>query len=199
MEDLVKIPKITDPHLRSVAYCGNIKTGNKRMLSQIEQLADGRIVSRIPRTDPIQFVELFGGGGQRDHLHVNLIAPTGAWKPKGKTIPIKVLQTSLSEFVGQKVVAHVTARFVIATKRLPVDGIIRSAMGETDHEGIPVRQTAQQLSIGDGPVSRLTWSLSPDSKTVYVEVLAIVEDDIDHGYLKRSLEMVSDWFDFVIL
>jgi len=172
-----------------ISVCARLRTRSPRILAQLKKLSKTRMTARFEifkKADASEYVELFGGGPIKTHLHVNLLIRPNNWKAGAAVHSLIALKKSLQQFVDVKADLMIDAEFMLSISELPSDGFIRSAMKETNIRGVKARRTGESYvaKVGE-PIFRVRWSDFGDG---YVLVTVGIKESMRIGpsYLADS-------------
>jgi len=198
MADTLEIPLLQDVNLMEVAVCGHLRT-NKTSVRRSLNALKGDNVARVGGRKSNRYLEVFGSG-KTNHLHVEVIFRSQKWT-SGRTLrPLDEIANKIIQFTGIPIDASITGKFYIPLSELPEDGLIRSSMDETTRAGITARKTGQTLSMSDGPVKELAWSLVQDDEDlVEVEIVVSKEMVVHCAYLQECENLVVRAFHALIV
>jgi hypothetical protein len=189
--DQFEIPTLDHPFLMELQVCGRVRTRDKKTAALLARLARSKIIAAI--SDEGLYVEVFGGCGIKNHLHVDITVGDRRGRPGMKTLTD--VQKVLAGYTGKRADVFVRGEYFIEIQKLPVNGIVRSALIEKEAAGLLVKQTGQTLKFRDNKrVERLSWQLSSSEQFVTVAIDVKSSVVINPEYLRDCEAMVNGAF-----
>jgi hypothetical protein len=167
MKDQISIPPLRYKEFRKLIVCCEVQHPDKPLLAKLRSLATHPMIARIS-TDG--YVEVFGGGGVPNHLHINLCRGKMPPAKRRDTVTAEKARKFLELFVDKRLKIDITALFLIPLKQLPAHGLVKQASAQTKYAGLSVKQSSQRLRIVDGPIEELAWAISPDEQSASVQI-----------------------------
>jgi hypothetical protein len=145
------------------------------------------------------YVEIFGGGQIKNHVHINVAHRWADWK-EIEPVAISKVQIALASLSGLQVKSTVMAEFICPMKNLPKSGFVRSSFGawKKNASGIGLKSQTISVSNPKGPLREIGW-MSMGQKLVRIRMIFRIATKIKPKYLLRFEEYVDSAFNLIIM
>ncbi len=128
---------------------------------------------------------------EKEHLHIDLVAPGRFSSPPKTNASIKEIQVFLAPYFGRVLSVHLKGRFIVQTADLPP--FIRTAFTATIADAVQVRMTAATLAVRGAPINKISWDLRGKGPAEVV-LEANAEMEFNEAYLEKGLDLLENSF-----
>lgn len=190
----IRLPNLAATNCVSLVVYGSVQTKNPTLLRWIKRQPSILARYRSGKESAYVFASFGGDNGNSFELEASLGPPIETQR-RANRLKVSDFQARIERLLSERMKAVIEGFFFVENEDLPP--IVRSALFETEADGVSIKSTSGELSVRGAPINLIEWHVNDDGDAL-IRLLANREMIIDESYLESALSLVDSAFETLL-